>query len=74
MRGLNNSTKQPPDANLRRFFSFKISWTGVSSAVEYQIHRATSVTGTYYCKVQAYHLEGTTKVYGTYSIVKYLNI
>ena len=29
---------------------------------------------TYYYKVRAYHLEGTTKVYGSFSAVKYLKI
>ena len=56
--------------------SIRVTWGEVGGATRYQVYRATSNTGLksgkyYYYKVRAYHLEGGTRMYGTYSTVAY---
>jgi len=45
-----------------------------SSMARSWVNTGLTAGKTYYYKVRAYHLEGTTKVYGSFSAVKYLKI
>ena len=51
---------------------YYLVYTADSSTVTWKDYRSTGRT--YYYKVRAYHLEGTTKVYGNYSTIQSIQL